>query len=439
MTSATFAVVPISSILINREGRQRRELEGVEELAASIRALGLINPITIDRAHNLIAGETRLAACKYLGWSDITVQFIEDLSPFLRRRIELEENVRRTDLPWPDYVKAVAEMHELYKAESPEWTATETADALNVSASHIHQVLLVHRNLDNELVKNADKFSVARNAASRYEERRTAQATRTLGDDIADVLGIQDPGRDPAGADQPRGEDNAPLPPRLAGEIVNGNFLDFARDYRGPAFNLIHCDFPYGVGIGDKIGQSAAKHTGTYADTPDIYFELLEALCTTSLVAESAHLVFWFSMDFYQRTLDRLTAAGWIVNPFPLIWHKSDNAGILPDPNRGPRRTYETALFASRGDRKIVRAVANSVAAATTRELHTSEKPMAVVNHFLRMLVDDTTRMLDPTAGSGNAVRASIELGATYSLGLELNPDFAAAAQENLEGARVLL
>lgn len=429
MTSASFAAVPISSIIVDRPGRQRRELEGVDELAASIRAIGLINPITIDRDHNLIAGETRLAACKTLGWSDITVQYVEDLSPYARRRIELEENVRRKDLPWLDYVNAVAEMHELFKQENPEQTAVDTADALNVSPSHMYQVMLVHRNLDNELVKSADKFSVARNAASRYEERRTAQSARTLSDDLDGIFVPASPSEEPA-----------PEKPKLLGEIRNANFLEFARDYTGAPFNLLHCDFPYGVGIGDKVGQSAAKHLGTYDDSKDTYFELLDALCSAeNLIAEQAHLIFWFSMDFYQVTVDRLTAADWRVNPFPLIWHKSDNTGILPDPNRGPRRTYETALFASRGDRKIVRAVANSVAATTSRELHTSEKSMPVVNHFLRMVVDDTTRMLDPTAGSGNAVRAAVELGAGYALGLELSAEFAKVAQDNLENARLLL
>lgn len=56
-----------------------------------------------------------------------------------------------------------------------------------------------------------------------------------------------------------------------------------------------------------------------------------------------------------------------------------------------------------------------------------------MLTHFLRMVVDDTTRMLDPTAGSGNAVRIASELGAAYALGLELNPEFAEVARSNLQ------
>lgn len=55
-----------------------------------------------------------------------------------------------------------------------------------------------------------------------------------------------------------------------------------------------------------------------------------------------------------------------------------------------------------------------------------------MLQHFLRMAVDETTDMLDPTAGSGMAVKASIALGARRSLGLEVNAEFAEAARLNL-------
>jgi len=151
-----------------------------------------------------------------------------------------------------------------------------------------------------------------------------------------------------------------------------------------------------------------------------------------NFIAPSAHLIFWFSMDFYTETRTKIQAAGWTVDPFPLTWFKIDNTGMLPDANRGPRRVYETALFCTRGDRKIVRAVGNCCAAGVTKTYHMSEKPTAVVGHFFRMLVDETTVMLDPTCGSGNAVKMAEELGADWSLGLEINPDYVESAKQNL-------
>ena len=45
--SGNFRSVAIASITINKGARQRRELEDLDTLAASIQAIGLLNPIII--------------------------------------------------------------------------------------------------------------------------------------------------------------------------------------------------------------------------------------------------------------------------------------------------------------------------------------------------------------------------------------------------------
>ena len=126
------------------------------------------------------------------------------------------------------------------------------------------------------------------------------------------------------------------------------------------------------------------------------------------------------------------------INPFPLVWHKSEGIGLLPDPNRGPRRTFETCLFGSRGDRWIVKSKASSFAAPTDRKQHMSTKPKTVLDHFFQMFVDKNTVMLDPTCGSGSAVRAAEELGAPHILGIEKNAEFAERAIIELEKWRLM-
>lgn len=61
-----------------------------------------------------------------------------------------------------------------------------------------------------------------------------------------------------------------------------------------------------------------------------------------------------------------------------------------------------------------------------------SEKPQAVLRHFFRMLVDNHSSVLDPTAGSGSAIRAAVATGANRYLGIELNKEFADYADELL-------
>lgn len=426
MTSGTFASFPLDSIIILRSERQRRELTNIDELAESIESTGLINPPVITREGVLIAGERRVTACRQLGWDAIPVQFSDEMDPIALQLIELEENVKRQDLTWQDHAEAVARYHRLREETDTDWNQTKTAAAIGISKSYTMQLLTVARGLSEgePLVVNADKFSVAANVMQRKLERQRNAVLR----DISAPAEVAAPSI--TLDDQP-----APVAAEARrASILNADFQQWAASYTGPAFNLIHCDFPYGVGV-DKRGQSSSKALGSYSDEAKDYFDLIAALLAHQdrFISHQAHLIFWFSMDYYTKTIELLEAGGWTVSPFPLIWLKSDNKGILPDYNRGPRRIYETALFCSRGDPKIVHAVGNAIACATTKDFHMSEKSAVMLEHFFRMLVDEYTSFLDPTCGGGNAVRVAESLGAAYALGIERDPEFAERAKENLK------
>lgn len=416
MTSGNFHRLSISSITVLRDQRQRRELPEIEELAESINRLGLINPITVTKENVLVAGERRLTACKHLGWTHISVQYVEESTDEHVRAIELEENIKRVDLPWIDRCRAIQEYHELSAGTTPEWKLDDTAAAIGLSASEVSRQLSVARELGQQRVADAPKFSVAYGIVTRANERKDHQQLDTL--------------RSVIGGSTPQ--------PAEVQSILNANFRDWAPTYSGPKFNLIHCDFPYGVGM-DKSDQGSGAAHGTYDDSPDTYFSLMESLCESldRIATPSCHLFFWFSMKFYRETIDFLEKkSDFVVEPFPLIWMKTDNVGILPDPQRGPRRIYETALLARRGDRKVVSPVANAYGAPTVRDRHMSEKPEPVLRHFFRMLVDENSLVLDPTCGSGSAIRAAESLRAKHVLGLEINPEFADRAQAALAAAR---
>lgn len=410
MLSNEFTSFAIDQIYVVRDERQRKELKDIDKLALSIATNGLINPLLIHKDGKLRAGERRFTACKQLGWTHIPVHFVEDLDEAHLQLIELAENVERANLTWQEECDAIKKYHQLSKELDPEWTVTKTAEAMGMSLSIVSQKLDVADALDEgtPAVVDAQKFSVARGIVHRAKERKQAAA-------IGDIF--------PIIAEQKAA--------RIA-PIYQADFLQWSKQDPGFVFNFIHCDFPYGIDA-DKHDQGAAAGMGGYADGFDVYDRLLNGLAdftASPFVAESAHLMFWFSMDYYQTTLDRLSAMGWKVNPFPLIWFKSDNTGILPDPARGPRRVYETAFMASRGDRKIARAVANCIAAQATKVIHMSEKNLDMLKKFMEMFVDESTIGIDPTCGSGNAVKAMLAKGAAHAIGLELNPDFAKLAQD---------
>lgn len=412
-----YAELSVSSIIVDRPQRQRRTVGSVQDLADSIKRIGVLNPITITRENCLIAGERRLEACRLLGGDfKIPVRYLDELDPLELQLIELDENLRRSELSWADQVRAVASMHQILKQKNPDgWTQEDTAKYLGHSFAYISKSLAVASHLSDDKVKKAENLSKAISHIERESKRAVANELNTL----FEVL------------DEPKEEGQ----PKSQAKILNEDFSQWVKTPQRK-FNLIHCDFPYGIDFqNSEQGFSAGKFE-TYEDSEDTYWKLVSLLCeyTDQLAYPSAHLVFWFSMKFYQKTIDYIQEnSNWeLVTEHPLIWLKSDNKGIVSDVTRRPRNVYETALLFSRGDRKIISPVANGYAAPTSKTFHASEKPEPMLKHFFRLFVDEHTEILDPTCGSGSAIRAAFELGAKRSLGLELNPEFAKEADQLL-------
>ena len=402
--------------------RQRKDLGDIEEMKESLSRLGQIQPIVIERNNTLVAGERRLRAAIALGWTQIEVKVWEDLDDFTRQAIELEENLKRKQMEWQETVDAVSRYHELRKSQDPAWTRANTAAALGIAIRSVDTYVNIDTEIKrgNEKVKEASKLSVARGLTERATKRRGEL-------EVESVL---------------ESHPTAPIAPaspeRPKHEIINANFVEWAPAYTGPKFNFIHCDFPYGINAQDIQQGSAVERHGGYDDSPDVYWKLVETLTAyqENFITENAHMLFWLSWKYFEVTKQVLRAAGWKVLDYPCIWHKTDNAGMLPDPKRGPRYVNEVALFCSRGDRLIVQAVANTFGAPTESDVHMSIKPQAMLAHFFRMFIDDTSIVLDPTCGSGSAIRAAYAAGASRSLGLELNSGFALAAADKLASFR---
>ena len=389
---------------IKVEDRQRSAIDPaqLDELKASIKRNGLLHPIVVDRSGRLIAGERRLEAHKALGLTEIKVTLWEDLPPEERKILELEENLKRANLDWKDQVKAIRQLHDAYCATQPDWSASKTAAALNVTPAFVSQMLTVEREIrrNPELLKE--------NSAKAIYNQHARRQARDIDAAITDKLM-------PAG--------NGSTEPVKPYELLCTSFLEWAPSYSGRPFNVLHCDFPYGLSMHEAQMQTS-RQGDRYDDRPELFFELLTCLlgCRARLLAPAGHMVFWTAPKYRAAARANFVGQpGFVVDEYPLIWHKSDLAGIIPDPRRGPRRTYEMALFITWGDRFIVRPVSNSTShprGAATSE-HISAKPLPVVEHFLSMLVDENTDVLDPTCGSGTAVAAAISLKARRVVGLD--------------------
>lgn len=94
---AKLASVPISKIHISNNRRPIKQ-EKVDELMESIRANGLLNPITLDDNWNLVAGHHRLKACEQLGFREVECHIVVYQDSDRARLAEIDENLIRNEL-----------------------------------------------------------------------------------------------------------------------------------------------------------------------------------------------------------------------------------------------------------------------------------------------------------------------------------------------------
>lgn len=87
--------IPIDSITVPE--RVRKDPGNLESLMASLKRVGLLNPILVTPSYELIAGYRRLTAAQELGWQSIEAEVAQAADEVRRLEMELEENVYRKD------------------------------------------------------------------------------------------------------------------------------------------------------------------------------------------------------------------------------------------------------------------------------------------------------------------------------------------------------
>lgn len=110
--------VPIGTLRI-KEGRRKLDAGHVRELADSIRELGLLNPVTIDKENIIIAGLHRLEAVKQLGWTEVECM-VSSLEGLWMELAEIDENIIRSDLSSLEYGDVLLRRKEIYETLHPE-------------------------------------------------------------------------------------------------------------------------------------------------------------------------------------------------------------------------------------------------------------------------------------------------------------------------------
>jgi hypothetical protein len=111
------APMKISDIQVGR--RHRQHVGDVRSLAASIAKLGLLHPVVVDGNGRLVAGARRLAASRLLGWRDVPVRVVRNLTDAANAlRAERDENTEREAFRPSEIVSIARRLEPFERAEA---------------------------------------------------------------------------------------------------------------------------------------------------------------------------------------------------------------------------------------------------------------------------------------------------------------------------------
>jgi len=128
--------IEISKINVSETSR-KIDPKKVDEIAESIKEVGLLQPIGIDQNNTLVFGQHRLEACKKLGWKEIDYVRVFQNNPLKVAISQIDENLMRRELTHLQRAEHIQRRRELYEKLHPE----QKPDTLQAQADTLPQQL----------------------------------------------------------------------------------------------------------------------------------------------------------------------------------------------------------------------------------------------------------------------------------------------------------
>lgn len=404
-----------ADIVINPD-RQRQEFneEFVAELASGIASQGLLHALVFredsEKGLCLVAGETRIKAIEFMWMTGGSLMYdnqpipegffpyttLGELTELEAEEAELEENNKRRDLTWKEKAAALQRLHVLRgkqaTAEGRIHTVADTAIEVTGRAdgsfqNNIRRELIVAANLSNPAVAAAKSTDEAFKILKKQEQQREHQALATsVGRTYNTSLH----------------------------SLYNVNCIQWMQEQSGEQFDCILTDPPYGMDAQD-FGDGGGKLVNSehhYDDSLESWRALMQQWCPLSfrLAKAKAHAYVFCAQQNFPELKVMMEAAGWYVFRTMLIAHKP-NSGRVPLPDRGPRRQYETILYAIKGKRPTLSIQPDVISTTADANLtHGAQKPVALYVDLLKRTCRPGDTVADFFVGSGTIFAAATEL-----------------------------
>jgi len=422
----TMKVIPFSQIILGE--RFREDLGNIEELAASIKEKGLIQPISVNSSYVLQAGGRRYHACKALGLEKIPVVIREGNDELDTREVELVENIHRKDMGWQERAKLTARIHALYKEKDPNWMGKKTAQLIDQSEMNVSRALKLAAGIEvfPELgtCKTADEaFKVIRKAE---EEALIAELSKRQ-KQLLDKL--PEPVLDSHGKPSLSGIDHLVKNTVHAGDrdYRIGDVFQGLKGQKKDTFSFIECDPPYGVDLDiltqrEDMTGTASRDANYNEIKAENYPTFLHNLCGElyRVAKPNSWMIFWFAFKWQAEVKKELQEAGWILDEVPAIWSKP--IGRTPRPDLLLARCYEPFYVCRKGQATLAKQGRSNLldyspdldieGTAIKDKYHPAQRPVRLMRNILSIFLDTQVhKVLVPFVGSGATLRACYQLG----------------------------
>ena len=409
--------------------RARSDYGDVEALSKSINKYGLLHPVVIDGDNNtLIAGGRRLTAMILLGWQDIPILFIKDLSKLEKNEVELEENIQRKDLTWQETVRLKEKLHELkVSLYGEDWTVEDTAKSLGESERNTQRDLALAKDLNKfpELEKESDK-RIARTNARRKNEIETRRVTTQNREESVDE--------------------------ELCDGLHHGDCRQFLKDIKTNSIDLILCDPPFGIEFDDKDRNKAYSTTyGDFQDSANAVIELLVSIMGDlyRVMKPGGHMYLFYGTQHYAlvtQAIDRRfyeydekTKKGKkFYSNIPLLWIKSSQQNMSPYTRFSCN--YESFIFCWKPGAPIHELTKPHNATFHYEpnkkgdRHHPAQKPHELYSDLISLSSHEGELVLDPFMGSGISLKTALEMNRRI-IGIEQHDEWFELAKWNISRA----
>ncbi|CAB4165431.1 AdoMet_MTases domain containing protein [uncultured Caudovirales phage] len=390
------------------EGRFRDiHPDAVQGLMDSIIKFGLLQPIIVETSADgivLIDGLHRLTATQHLAQEGTHPPFIEaiersDLTELMKREIELEANMMRTEVTWQEKARALVELDRLKREQNPNWTLSQTAEVAGIEKTRISEAAKVVQMMEifPEIGESKNMAQATRRA---YEKAKSVQRVMDVNNKVIDYSHIEN-------------------------KIILGDSVDVIRTIPDESFHAIITDPPFGVDYEDRVAGTIGEMS-SYVDDHSSYLRILSMASDMYRVLKpDGWLVFFCGISWYEEVKSKFRHAGFTVDEIPIIWDRSSGRTFTSRPDRWFTRGYDIAIHALKGNPTLAkRSTCNIISIdpvpTSERELLV-ERPVELYAELIQRLTIPGEKVADFFVGSGSCPAAAALTGRDY-FGVELDP-----------------